>query len=82
MGGKHRHWHLAWSRLPNGRLRPASGAEPIASRGDGHPDIAVAPEALDAYQAHELARGVAPHDLAQRLIRLAREAGRWLERNP
>ena len=37
---------------------------------------------LGVLSDYELARGVPVHDLAQRLIRLAREAGQWLERNP
>ena len=41
-----------------------------------------APETLGEFQSYELARGVPLHDLAQRLMRLAREAGEWLERNP
>ena len=82
MTGKHYAWHRAWSRLPNGRLRHASGAEFTVERGPGFTDINAAPETLGAFQAHELARGVPAHDLAQRLIRLAREAGEWLERHP
>ena len=82
MTGKHRHWHRAWSRLPNGRLRHISGAEFILTAGDGFTDVDAAPETLGEYHAYELARGVPVHDLAQRLMRLAREAGRWLERNP
>lgn len=82
MGGKHKNWHRAWTRLPSGRLRHISGAEFVVSPGDGYTDIDVAPETLAEYQAFELARGVPAHDLAQRLIRLAREAGEWLERNP
>lgn len=82
MGGKHKNWHRAWSRLPNGRLRHISGAEFVVSPGDGYTDIDAVPETLAEYQAFELARGVPAHDLAQRLIRLAREAGEWLERNP
>ena len=39
-------------------------------------------ETLEEFQAFELARGVPVHDLAQRMIRLAREAGDWLARNP
>lgn len=74
MTGKHRNWHRAWSRMPNGRLRHISG--------DRYTDINAAPETLGEYQAYELARGVPLHDLAQRLMRLAREAGEWLERNP
>jgi hypothetical protein len=81
MGGKHKNWHRAWSRLPNGRLRHISGAEFKVERGKGYTDINVAPETLDEYQRYELARGVPVHDLAQRLMRLAREAGEWLERN-
>lgn len=82
MTGKHRNWHRAWSRLPNGRLRHISGAEFVVIQGDGYKDINAAPETLDEYQRYELARGVPVHDLAQRLMRLAREAGAWLERNP
>lgn len=47
--------------------------------GDGYTDINAAPETLGEYQAHELMRGVPPHDLAQRLMRLAREAGQFLD---
>ena len=50
----------------------------IVSRGDGFNDINAAPETLGEFQSFELARGVPVHDLAQRLIRLAREAGEWL----
>ena len=82
MTGKHRNWHRAWSRMPNERLRHISGAEFTVERGDGYTDINAAPETLGEYQAYELARGVPLHDLAQRLMRLAREAGEWLERNP
>ena len=35
MTGKHRNWHRAWSRLPNGRLRHISGAEFVVERGEG-----------------------------------------------
>lgn len=82
MTGKHRNWHRAWSRLPNGRLRHISGAEFTVERGEGFTDVNAAPETLSEYQAHELARGVPLHDLVQRLQRLAREAVEWLERNP
>ena len=82
MTGKHRNWHRAWSRLPNGRLRHISGAEFMVERGDGFTDIKAAPETMGEFQDYELARGVPLHDLAQRLMRLAREAGEWLERNP
>ena len=81
MTGKHYNWHRAWSRLPNGRLRHISGAEFIVSRGAEYTDIDAAPETLGEFQAYELARGVPVHDLANRLIRLAREAGLWLGRN-
>lgn len=82
MPGKHKNWHRAWSRLQNGRLRHISGAEFVPVRGDGFTDIQAAPETLGEFQTFELARGVPVHDLAQRLMRLAREAGEWLERNP
>lgn len=82
MTGKHHNWRRAWSRLPNGRLRHISGAEFVVVSGNGFKDINAAPETLAEYQAYELARGVPLHDLAQRLMRLAREAGEWAERNP
>ena len=78
MTGKHRNWHRAWARLPNGRLSHISGAEFVVQRGDGFTDIVAASETLAEFQSFELARGVPVHDLAQRLIRLAREAGEWL----
>ena len=82
MSGKHKNWHRAWSRLLNGRLRHISGAEFLLLPGDGFTDVKAAPETLGEYQAFELARGVPLHDLAQRLMRLAREAGEWRARNP
>ena len=81
MTGKHHNWHKAWSRKGD-RLVHISGAEFVVEHGDGYTDINAAPETLDEFQRYELARGVPVHDLAQRLIRLAREAGEWLERNP
>ncbi len=77
MTGKNYNWHKAWQRLSSGRLRHISGAEFIVTPGDGFTDINAAPETLKEYQAYELARGVPLHDLAKRLMRLAREAGEW-----
>lgn len=82
MPGKHKNWHRAWSRLPNGRLRHISGAEFVLLPGDGFTDVNAAPETLAEYQSFELARGVPLHDMEQRLMRLAREAGEWHARNP
>ena len=82
MTGKHHNWHRAWSRLPNGRLRHISGAEFTLVPGEGFTDVRVVPETLGEFQNYELARGVPLHDLVQRLQRLAREAGEWLEHNP
>lgn len=79
MSGRHKNWHRAWTRLPNGRLRHVSGAEFTVQRGDGYTDINAAPETLAEFQTYELARGVPVHDLAQRLMRLTREAGEWLQ---
>lgn len=81
MTGKHYGWHRAWSRKGD-RLVHISGAEFTIERGDGYTDINAAPETLAEFQAYELARGVPVHDLAARLIRLAREGAEWLERNP
>jgi hypothetical protein len=82
MSGKHKNWHKGWTRLPNGRLRHISGVEFTVEPGEGFIDIDAAPDTLAEYQRYELARGVPAHDLAQRLMRLAREAGEWLKANP
>ena len=80
MVGRHYNWHKAWRREGD-RLVHLSGAQFTIERGDGFTDINAAPETLAEFQAFELARGVPAHDLAQRLIRLAHEAGEWLEFN-
>lgn len=81
MSGKHKNWHKAWRRERD-RIVHVSGAAFIIERGDGYTDVKAAPETLDEFQRYELARGVPLHDLRARLMRLAREAGEWLERNP
>jgi hypothetical protein len=75
MNEKNTNWEKAWTRLPSGRLRHVSGAEFII-------DIDAAPDTLAEYQRYEFPRGVLPDDLAQRLMRLAAEAGEWLKTNP
>jgi hypothetical protein len=82
MSGKHKNWHKGWTRLPNGRLRHISGVEFTVESGEGFTDINAADDTLAEFQVFELARGVPVHDLAQRLMRLAREAGEWLQTNP
>mgnify|MGYP007078236900 FL=1 len=79
---KNKNWEKAWTRLPSGRLRHVCGAEFIVEPGDGFIDIDAAPDTLEEYQRYEFARGVPADDLAQRLMRLAREAGEWLKTNP
>lgn len=79
MSGKRYGWHKAWQRLSDGRLRHVSGVEFAVKRGDGFTGIRVTPKMLDAFQAYEAARGVPVHDMTQRLLRLAREARRFLE---
>lgn len=79
MTGKHYAWHKAWQALPDGRLRHTSGIEFTVERGDGFTYIRVTPETLDAFQAHEAARGVPIHDMTARLMRLAREARKFME---
>lgn len=81
MSEKNKNWEKAWTRLPSGRLRHVSGAEFIVEPGDGFIDIDAAPDTLADYQRYEFARGVSSEDLAQRLMRLAREAGEWLKTN-
>ena len=80
MTGKNHNWHKAWRR-DGDHLMHISGAAFTIERGDGFTDINAAPETLAEFQAYELARGVAAHNLANRLIRLAREANDWLEFN-
>lgn len=80
--GKHKNWHRAWSRLPNGLLRHISGVEIEITDGDGCTDSVVAQDSLDEFQRYELARGVPLHDLTQRLQRLCREALEWNKANP
>lgn len=82
MPGKRKNWHRDWLRLQNGRLRHISGAEFTVERGEGFTDIKAAPKTLGEFQDYELARGVPVHDLAKRLMRLAREAGEWNAKNP
>lgn len=79
MTGRRYAWHKAWQRLPDGRLRHVSGVEFTVERGDGFTDIRVTPDTLAAFQAHEAARGVPIHDMTARLMRLAREARRFME---
>jgi hypothetical protein len=82
MTEKNTNWEKAWTRLPNGRLRHISGVEFTVESGEGFIDIDAAPDTLAEYQRYEFARGVPPDDLAQRLMRLAHEAGDWLKANP
>ena len=75
-------WPKGWTRLPNGRLRHISGVEFTVEPGEGFIDIDAAPDTLAEYQRYEFARGVSPDELAQRLMRLAHEAGDCLKANP
>ncbi len=78
MTGKHHKWQLNWSRQPDGSVRHTSGLTfEIVDGGDGYSDLEATDASLDAFQTHELARGVPLHDLAARMQRLAREAGEW-----
>lgn len=81
MSGKHHNWHKSW-RWQDGRLVHDSGAVFMVQRGGEFIDIKAAPETIGAFQEFELARGVPLHDLQQRLMRLAREAAEFNERNP
>lgn len=81
MTSKNYNWHKAWRREGD-RLVHLSGAQFVIERGDGFTDVNAAPETLGEFERYELARGVPAHDLAQRLIRLAREAHKWLQTNP
>lgn len=82
MTNKNFGWHKAWGRLPNGRLRHVSGLEYTVKRGDGFTDINTVDNTLQEYQDFELARGVAPHQMVERILRLNKEAVRWHEANP
>lgn len=74
MTGKNRNWHRAWTRLPDGRLRHESGIE---FEFDEELGWSTVDASLVAFHDAETARGVPVHDLAARLIRLAREAAAW-----
>lgn len=75
MTGKNYNWHKAWRREGD-RLVHLNGA---AFEYDDALGWRACGDTLKAFQAHELMRGVPVHDLAKRLIRLAREAGEWLK---
>jgi len=79
MTGKHKNWHRAWSRLPNGRLRHISGLEFEVALGDGYTDVVLEQSTMAEFQRYECARGVPVHDLAIRLRRLCFEANEWLK---
>lgn len=81
MTGKHKNWHKAWRRDAAGRLVHISGASFVKVVGDGFTDYSADAQTLGEFQAYELARGVPVHDLAKRLIRLAREAAEWDQDN-
>lgn len=75
MSGKHKHWHRAWSRFSEDAALHASG---LVVRVDSGGDAQVVPDSVPGFEAHEAARGVPAHDLAQRRERLTREAVAWL----
>lgn len=81
MTGKHHNWHKAWRRQGQRHVH-ISGVEFTVERGNGFTDINVAPDSLEEFQNYELGRGVPIHDLAKRLMRLAKEAADWHARNP
>lgn len=77
MPGKHRSWHEAWRRLPDGRLQHDSGlAFYVRQAGQ---DVRVDPDAgtLSAFHEAEAQRGMPLHDAPRRMQRLAREALFW-----
>ncbi len=81
MTGKHYNWHKGWHR--EGRqLVHISGLRFNVQPENGYTDIVADRATLDEFQEFELARGVPLHDLAQRLMRLNKEALEWHQKNP
>ena len=79
MAGKNRHWHDAWKRLEDGRLQHDTGAIFIVRGDQAGMRVDQDAASLPDFQADQAARGVATHDMAVRLQRLAREALFWAQ---
>ena len=72
--------------MPDGSVRHDSGlifavVHGATEDGRRYSDLLASDASMQAFSAHELARGVPIHDLAQRAARLAREAGEWHQQN-
>lgn len=72
MTGKHYNWHRRWRWGEGGRLLHDSGLVAEYDRKLGR--WAATQESCEAWAAWERARGVPPHDLTARMIRLCKEA--------
>lgn len=77
MPSKHKYWHKAWSRTPEGHLQHSSGLVVLVAKGNDYTDLVTDDSSLAAWQASETARGVPAHDLRARLQRLMKEAEMW-----
>ncbi len=82
MTNKHFNWHKSWSREASGNLLHTSGLRMIVTRGDGYVDLVADEASLVIFQARETSRGVAPHQILERLKRLLKEAEKWHQTNP
>lgn len=83
MSGKRRNWHKAWRRESAGYLVHESGLRVrMEEAEDGSLDAVTDDASTEAWSAFELARGVPPHDLQARILRLVKEAAQWHDKNP
>lgn len=81
VSSKHKYWHREW-QVQDGRLVHTSGLAfaVTLSAGTGAA-VSLCRDSLSDFNRREMARGVAPEDLSDRLGRLQREALRWAQRN-
>lgn len=68
-----RNWHLEWQTVGDRRVH-SSG---LAFEYDEDLGWSTCDDTIDAFTAHERARGVPLHDIQSRLIRLAKECSMW-----
>jgi len=72
-----KNWHKEWCAI-GGRRRHSSGLEFEYDKSLGW---STCDDTIDAFVAHESARGVPLHDIQGRLIRLAKECSIWRDTN-
>ena len=73
MTNKNFNWHKKWKRLENGRLQHLSGIEFVYDAALGWSPCV---DTIKEFEAYELARGVPIHQIAERVMRLVKEASK------